>query len=230
MQYVVTGANRGIGLEFVRQLSARGDRVVATARRPEEAGELQSLARDADPAVHIDQLDVTEPASVEQFAANLPVDSTDVLINNAGTMVSGGSPDEGFDYDNIRHCMEVNALGTLRVVEHLLPAVRQSDNPKIVNITSKMGSIADNGSGGSYAYRSSKTALNMLTRSLAVDLRDDEIIAFVMHPGWVQTRMGGENALITTEKSVDNMLDRIDEAGLEQSGEFIEWDGGHVDW
>ncbi len=230
MKYVVTGANRGIGLEFVRQLTTRGDRVVATARQPEEADELQALAREADPAVHIDQLDVTELASVEEFAANLPVDSIDVLINNAGTMVSGGSPDEGFEYDNIRHCMEVNALGTLRVVEHLLPAVRRSENPKIANITSKMGSIADNGSGGSYAYRSSKTALNMLTRSLAVDLRDDEIIAFVMHPGWVQTRMGGENALITTEKSVDNMIDRIDEAGLEHSGEFIEWDGGHVDW
>lgn len=230
MQYVVTGANRGIGLEFVRQLTARGDRVVATARQPDEADQLQALARDADPAVHIEQLDVTEPASVEEFAANLPVDSIDVLVNNAGTMVSGGSPDAGFDYDNIRHCMEVNALGTLRVVEHLLPAVRRSENPKIVNITSKMGSIADNGSGGSYAYRASKTALNMLTRSLAVDVRDDDIIAFVMHPGWVQTRMGGDNALITTEKSVDNMLDRIDEAGLEHSGEFIEWDGGYVDW
>jgi NAD(P)-dependent dehydrogenase (short-subunit alcohol dehydrogenase family) len=230
MQFIVTGANRGIGLEFVQQLADRGDDVVATARDPEAADQLQTLAEKADAEIHVESLDVTDQSSVDDFVDSLPVDSVDVLINNAGTMSSGGSPTEGFDYDEMRHCYEVNTLGPLRVTEALLPVLRRGEETKVVNITSKMGSIADNGSGGSYAYRTSKTALNMATRSMAVDLRDEGIITFVMHPGWVQTRMGGDNALISTEKSVDHMLDRIEEADPEQSGEFIEWDGGHVSW
>ena len=230
MRYVVTGANRGLGLEFVRQLTQRGDEVVATARRPEEAEELQSLSDSSSRDIQVRRLDVTDSDSVESLANSLPFDAIDVLINNAGTMTSGGSPTEGFDYEQMRHCFEVNTLGALRVTEHLLPAIREADSPKVVNITSKMGSIADNGSGGSYAYRTSKTALNMATRSLAEDLEQEGIIAFVIHPGWVKTRMGGDNALITPEKSIDHMIDRIDEAGPEQAGEFLEWDGGYVEW
>ena len=230
MQYVVTGANRGIGLEFVGQLTDRGDEVIATARRPGKADELQELAEGADGAVEIYQLDVTDQASVEGFADAIEGSSIDVLLNNAGVLHRGGGPKKGFDFEQIQKDFEVNAKGTLRVVQALLPMIQTSGSAKIVNITSKMGSLADNESGGSYAYRMSKCALNMATRSLAVDLQEEAITTFVIHPGWVKTRMGGENALITTEKSVRNMLSRIDEAGPETSGRFLEWDGGDVPW
>ncbi len=230
MQYVVTGANRGIGLEFVGQLTERGDDVVATARRPDEADELHRVADAASSEVRIHALDITDPDSVERFAGELEGSGIDVLINNAGRLTRGGGPREGFDFDEIQGDFEVNVKGTLRVVEALLGEVERGGGGKIVNITSKMGSIADNGSGGSYAYRMSKCALNMATRSLAVDLEGDGIVTFVIHPGWVRTRMGGDNALISTEESVTNMLERIDEAGPEQNGEFLEWDGGNVPW
>lgn len=229
MQYVVTGANRGLGLEFTRQLSDRGDSVVATARRPGEADELNALADAADRSVDVHPLDITDPESVAAFGDELEGHRLDVLINNAGRLTRGGGPDD-FDFDEIRGDFEVNAVGTLRVVEALVDEVRGDGGGKIVNVTSKMGSIADNGSGGSYAYRMSKCALNMATRSLALDLDSDGVVAFVIHPGWVRTRMGGDNALISPEKSVRHMIERIDEAGPEQAGEFLEWDGGTVPW
>jgi NAD(P)-dependent dehydrogenase (short-subunit alcohol dehydrogenase family) len=227
MNYVITGANRGIGLEFIRQLSDRGATIHATARRPDEAQELQALADAHDVTVH--PLDVTDPTSVEAFGEALDGVDVDVLINNAGVLHRGGGPD-GFDFDEIETDFQVNAIGTLRVIEALKPRVAAAGGGKIVNITSKMGSIADNGSGGSYAYRMSKCALNMATKSLAADLEGDDIVTFVMHPGWVQTRMGGDNALISPEKSVANMLERIAEVGPDQSGQFIEWDGGQIPW
>lgn len=230
MKYVVTGANRGIGLEFVKQLNERGEEVVATARWPEEADELHEIARQDGAEVTIRELDIADPESVAEFGEALEGQGIDVLINNAGRLTRGGGPKDGFDFDEIQGDFEVNAKGTLRVVEALVDEVEREGGGKIVNITSKMGSIADNGSGGSYAYRMSKAALNMATRSLAVDLEEDGIVAFVIHPGWVRTRMGGDNALISTEESVTNMLERIEEAGPEQSGEFLEWDGGYVGW
>lgn len=230
MKYVVTGANRGIGLEFVQQLTDRGEEVVATARRPREADELREVAEQADPEVTVHELDIAAPESVAEFGDTLAGTGIDVLINNAGRLTRGGGPKEGFDFDQIQGDFEVNAKGTLRVIEALVDEVERDGGGKIVNITSKMGSITDNGSGGSYAYRMSKCALNMATRSLAVDLEEDGIVAFVIHPGWVRTRMGGDNALISTEESVTNMLERIEEAGPEQAGEFLEWDGGYVGW
>jgi NAD(P)-dependent dehydrogenase (short-subunit alcohol dehydrogenase family) len=228
MQYVVTGGNRGIGLEFVDQLTARGDSVIATARNPSDARELQLLADERD--VEIFALDISEPESVSAFGRELADRSIDVLINNAGVLHRGGGPHEGFEFGEIQTDFEVNVKGTLRVVEALLDNVAAEGGGKIVNLTSKMGSIADNGSGGSYAYRISKAALNMATKSLAIDLEDDNIAAFVVHPGWVQTRMGGDGALITTEESVTNLLARIDEAGTEESGQFLEWNGGEIPW
>lgn len=230
MQYVVTGANRGIGLEFVRQLSTRGDEVIATARRPGKAEDLQKVAENVAASVEIHRLDITDQTSVNQFARDLDGEAIDVLINNAGVLHRGGGPKQGFDFDEIQTDFEVNAKGTLRVIESLVSNVVEDGGGKIVNVTSKMGSIEDNGSGGSYAYRMAKCALNMATRSLALDLSGDGVVAFVIHPGWVKTRMGGTNALISTEESVSNMIDRIDDAGREQSGKFLEWDGGYVPW
>lgn len=229
MHYLVTAGNRGLGLEFVRQLTARGDCVTTTARRPDDADELHALAEAADTDVDIIQLDVTSEDSVASLAEHVSGASIDVLINNAGRLSRGGSP-EGFDFQDIARDFEVNAMGTLRVTEACLPALHRADDAKIINITSKMGSIEDNGSGGSYAYRMSKAALNMATRSLARDLEDEGIVALVMHPGWVQTRMGGSNALITPEKSIRNMLDVIDDADSDDTGKFYEWTGEEAPW
>jgi NAD(P)-dependent dehydrogenase (short-subunit alcohol dehydrogenase family) len=229
MRYVVTGANRGLGLEFTRQLTERGDTVVATARWPEEADKLNEYARQDERDIEVHELDVTAPDIVESFADTMKEREIDILINNAGRLHRGGSP-EDFEFEEIRGDFETNAIGTLRVVEALLPNLKRGGGAKLVNVTSKMGSIADNESGGSYAYRMSKTALNMATRSLAIDLAADDVTAFVIHPGWVQTRMGGEEALITPETSVENMLQRIDEADDDQAGQFLEWDGGQVPW
>lgn len=229
MQVFITGANRGIGLEFTRQLLERGDDVVATARRPDDADELQTLAGEYADQLEILRVDITDADTVAAASRHVDGRAVDVLINNAGRLSRGGSP-EDFDFDEIEADFEVNAVGTLRMVEAILPALRRSERAKIINITSKMGSIADNGSGGSYAYRMSKAALNMATRSLSRDLRSDSIVALVVHPGWVQTRMGGSNALITPTKSVTNMLELIDGAGAEDSGKFYEWNGKEVPW
>lgn len=229
MHYVVTAGNRGLGLEFVRQLLQRGDRVTTTARHPDDADDLQELVSDAGGRASIIELDITDPGQVAELGERLDGKEVDVLINNAGRLSRGGSPDD-FDFDDILDDFRVNAVGTLRVTEACMPAIRAAENAKIVNITSKMGSIADNGSGGSYAYRMSKAALNMATRSLARDLESEGIIATVLHPGWVQTRMGGSNALITPQKSIRNMLEIIDDLSEENSGQFYEWSGEAVPW
>src|SRR5690554_2164842 len=229
MRYLITGANRGLGLEFTRQLIERGDQIIATCRQPDRSDALQQLARNSDKIQAILPLDITDPQSVAALAKALETETLDVLLNVAGRLTRGGTPD-AFDYDEIQGDFEINAIGTLRVVEAALPALRRGRSKTIVNISSKMDSIADNQRGGSYAYRMSKAALNIATRSLAIDLKPEGFIAFVMHPGWVQTDMGGQNALITPETSVSNLLGRIDGASAANSGEFLEWDGGCVLW
>lgn len=229
MRYLVTGANRGIGLEFTRQLVARGDTVLATARQPEQAAALQSLAREHPDRLTIRPLDVTDPVSVAALGRALEGATLDVLLNNAGVGSESGRLGE-LDFDAIRHELEVNAYGPLRVVEAALPALLRGRTHVIVNLTSKMGSIDDNRSGGSYGYRMAKAALNMATRSLARDLADKGVVAFVIHPGWVKTDMGGPHALITPQHSVENMLRVIDGAGPEASGRFWEWNGKEVPW
>lgn len=228
MKYLVTGANRGIGLEFVKQLVDRGHDVIATARQPAEAGELSEIAERTG-QVDIVALDITDPEATCDLAGWLDDESIDVLINNAGRLSRGGKPGS-FDFDQIQADFTTNAVGTLRVTEAVLPALKRGNARKIMNVSSKMGSIEDNGSGGSYAYRMSKAALNMATRSLANDLAPEEFVVLTVHPGWVQTDMGGQNAKIDTETSVTNLLDVLDDAGPQESGRFWEWNGNEVPW
>ncbi len=227
MKVVVTGANRGIGLEFVKQLAARGDAVVATARNPEAADALNALAASSDGEVTVTQLDVTDADSLAAFVGGL--DAVDLLINNAGIYPRSGGIGE-LDFDAVVRGFEVNAIAPLRLVNAMLGALRKGSGAKIVNVSSQMGSITDNSSGGAYAYRGSKAALNMLTRSLAHDLRPEGISAAVIHPGWVQTDMGGPNAKITTEQSVSGMLEQIDALDTQRSGDFLNWNGNDLPW
>ncbi|HUM13927.1 MAG TPA: SDR family oxidoreductase [Myxococcaceae bacterium] len=226
MRFVVTGANRGIGLEFVRQLTARGEEVDAGARDTEGAPELRALVQ---PGVRlrVHRLDVTDDASVARFAGQLPPGPVDVLVNNAG--VSGVKGGEPIDPGDILRVFDVNAVGSLRVVRALLPRLRAGEAKKIVNLTSQLGSIAE-ASGGRYAYRMSKAALNMATRLLAEDLRGEGFRTVALHPGWVQTRMGGSAAPVPPEQSVRGMLQIIDGLTAEKSGRTFDFQGREIPW
>jgi len=226
MRFVVTGANRGIGLEFVKQLTERGEEVDAAARDPDDAADLRALVR---PGVRlrIHRLDVVDDASVHAFAEALPAGPVDVLVNNAG--ISGVKGGEPIDPKDILRVFDVNAVGTLRVVRALLPRLRAGKTRKIVNLTSVLGSIAD-ASGGRYAYRLSKAALNMATRLLAEDLRGEGFLTVALHPGWVQTRMGGSAAPVPPEQSIRGMLRIVDGLNAEQSGRVFDFQGRELPW
>lgn len=229
MRAVVTGANRGIGLEFARQLLRRGDTVEATARRPDAAAELRALGEEGKGRLRIHPLDVSDDPSVRAFAEALGSAPVDLLINNAG-VGAFGSALEDLDVQEVLRLFNVNAVGALRVTRALLPNLRQGQHKRVANLTSRMGSIADNTSGGSYAYRMSKAALNMATKSMALDLAEEGISVVVLHPGWVQTDMGGGGALISPEESVSGMLRIIDRLGREDSGKFFHSNGQLLPW
>ena len=220
MRIVVTGANRGIGLELVRQLAARGDSVDACMRDPDKATPLANVT------VH--RLDVTDQGSVDALAKAIDA-PVDVVINNAGINRPRQRLSD-LDLDATAEIYATNAIGPLRVVHALLPHVRRGPAKKLVHITSGMGSIADNQRGESYGYRMSKAALNMMSKSMAVDLRGDGIISFVINPGWVQTDLGGASAPTPVADSAAGIIKRIDEATLETSGTFLNWNGGNYPW
>lgn len=218
--YLVTGTNRGIGLEYCRQLKERGDRVIAVCRSPSE--ELQALG------VQIESdIDLTCEPEVDNLVKRLDGQKIDVLINNAG-IVERISLDR-LDFDSIRQQFEVNAIAPLRFTAALLPNL--TNGSKVIFMTSRMGSIDDNTSGGSYGYRMSKVALSMAGKSLAIDLKPKGIAVGILHPGLVQTRMTNFNqAGITTETSVKGLLARIDELDLNNTGTFWHANGKILPW
>ena len=218
--YLVTGANRGIGLEYCYQLKKLGHYVIAVCRSP--SPELISMQINV-----ISNIDITSDASVQNLVNAIGQQQIDVLINNAGIVkrISLGK----LDFNSIRKQFEVNAIGTLRVTHALINNL--ADNAKVIIMTSRMGSIADNTSGGSYGYRMSKVALSMAGKSLAVDLKPQGIAVAILHPGLVQTRMTNFNeAGITTEESVRGLLKRIDELNLENTGTFWHANGEILPW
>jgi NAD(P)-dependent dehydrogenase (short-subunit alcohol dehydrogenase family) len=236
MRYVISGASRGLGLEFVRQLLARGNTVEAGARNPAEARQLTSLAREAGARLRIHPLDVSNTASVRAFATVVGETPIDVLINSAGV---GGKwdPLPEMDFDDMGRTMEVNALGPMRMSAMLLPAVLKSSTRKIVHLTTRMASMAENTPvgvygfpGGAYAYRMSKAALNAGMRTMAVDFREQGLITVALHPGWVQTDLGGKMAPTRPEESVQGMLRVIDELTLASSGRFLDYQGKECAW
>jgi len=218
--YLVTGTNRGIGYEYCRQLQARGDRVIAVCRSASE--ELKQLG------VQVEEgIDITSDASVADLCDRLGDSAIDVLINNAGIVKRVTLED--LDFDSIREQFEVNALGALRLTHALLPHLEAGS--KIVLMTSRMGSIADNTSGSSYGYRMSKVALSMAGKSLAHDLKPRGIAVAILHPGLVQTRMTNfTSGGITPEESVKGLLKRIDELTLENTGTFWHANGEVLPW
>jgi NAD(P)-dependent dehydrogenase (short-subunit alcohol dehydrogenase family) len=236
MRYVISGASRGIGLEFVRQLLARGDTVEAGARVPSEAKQLHALASDAGTRLRVHSLDVTDCNSVRAFSIAVNEEPIDVLINNAGISGKWVSFQE-LDYQDMALTMETNALGPMRLSAAMLPAVLRSSTRKIVHLTTRMASLTDNNAtgvygfaGGAYAYRMSKAALNAGMRTLAVDYREHGLITIVINPGWVQTDMGSKMAPMRVEESVQGMLRVIDGLTPESNGRFLDFQGREVPW
>ena len=218
--YLVTGANRGIGLEFCRQLKERGDTVIAVCRSvPDELKDL-GVRIEAD-------VDITNDVSVANLVDKIQGLSLDVLINNAGILEKETL--ENLDFESIRHQFEVNAIGTLRVTRALLSNLKNGS--KVIIMTSRMGSIEDNTSGDYYGYRMSKVALSMAGKSLSHDLKPKGISVAILHPGLVQTRMTGfTSSGITPSESVNGLLKRIDELTLENTGTFWHSNGDVLPW
>lgn len=225
---LITGANRGLGLEFVRQYASLGATILACCRDPNEATELQALQKQ-NSHVHIYALDVSVPENIQALANELS-QPIDILINNAGRL----EKDETLGKVSIDALMQtyiVNAVAPLKILEAFAPQLAKSQRKLVVNISSSMGSISQNTSGGYYSYRAAKSALNMLMKSAAIDLASHGIKVLMLHPGWVKTRMGGMEALITPEESITGMRKVI--AGYSPlPGEllFYRYDGDQVTW
>lgn len=220
---LITGANRGIGLEFAWQFDSLGYTVIGTARKPERAIELKDLG------IRIEALDVTDDASVARLAESLENLQIDVVINNAGFFDRSNRVLEEVEFDVMARTLDVNALGPIRVARALLPNLRTSPQKKIINISSQMGSVTNNG-GSYYSYRASKAALNQLTVTLARELEDDGFTCVVMHPGWVRTDMGGSNATLSPEESVAGMITVIQGLTPADSGRFLDYSGKELPW
>jgi NAD(P)-dependent dehydrogenase (short-subunit alcohol dehydrogenase family) len=224
---LITGANRGLGLEFSKQYHAAGWKVIATARQPDEAAELKALGE----GVSIVPLDVTKPESVAALAAMLAKQPIDLLINNAGQGV-GLEPGSlgALKIDDFERVMQVNAIGPVRVTQALLPNLRKGSGKMIVGISSGLGSVEWNRSGGFYGYRESKAALQMFMRSLAAELKGEGFICIALIPGWVKTDMGGPDAPLTPQESVAGMRKVLDGLKPEDTGKFWSHDGTTVPW
>ena len=216
---LVTGANRGIGLALCRALAARGDSVIAACRKGSPA--LASLGVRVETGV-----DVADDASIGDFARRLGTTRVDTLVNNAGIMTREDLED--LDFDRIRRELEVNALGPLRVTAALLS--RLAKGSKIAIITSLMGSIGDNTSGGAYGYRMSKAAVNAAGVSLARDLATRGIAVVILHPGYVRTDLTGGTGSVDPDESARGLLAQIDETTLANSGRFVRWNGEPLPW
>ena len=218
---LVSGAGRGIGLESCRQLLERGFTVVACPRL-EASDELDRLVRQHPNRAFRVSMDVGDDASVASAASEVGrvVDHLDLLINNAGIYPKDDGGVERLELQKLIDAFDVNALGALRVTRAMLPLLRKGSGKRVVQMTSLMGSMADNSSGGSYAYRMSKAAMNMANRNLAHELGREGFVCLAVHPGWVQTRMGGGGAPLGLESAVEQILENALETGAEDNGGF----------
>ncbi|MBS0625149.1 MAG: SDR family oxidoreductase [Verrucomicrobia bacterium] len=234
----ITGANRGIGLQFVKKYAEDQWHVIACCRNPSSAKELKSLAK-SHPSIEIEALDVSDYQQIKTLAAKLKGKPIDLLLNNAGIYsgrsgISAETGDRDQDFGQIdpiawEQVLRVNTISPILVIEAFLPHMKKGTGKKIVNISSSMGSMTEM-DGGAIAYRTSKAGLNAAMRVIFQDLHDLGIAIVNFHPGWVITDMGGKGADLTTEKSVDFMRRTIDGLKLKDSGQFLNYDGKTIAW
>lgn len=228
---LVTGANRGLGLEFVRQLLARGDRVIATCRQPGRAQPLTAQAAAHPGHLHVLPLDIGKDASIQELAreAAMLFDGLDLLISNAGVLVSGerfGS----LTADDMESSFRSNAVGPVLLAQALAPLLARGTRPRLVHLSSIMGSIGHADAFRSPSYGMSKAALNMATVQLAHALAPQGVICVALHPGWVRTDMGGPNAMIDADESVAGMLRVVEALTARDSGAFRDYSGKALPW
>lgn len=229
---LVTGANRGIGLELARQYAERGWKVIATARKPEEATELAAIAK-AHPLVVVEKLDVTDFAQIDALAAKYASAPIDVLIHNAG--ISGNRDTQRFgnmDFDDFRHVLDTNAIGPLKLTEALWPSVLLGAQKKVVTISSSEGSMGMLNAARLYWYRASKATVNMLMLNLAYDVKKQGVAVALVNPGPVETDFmkGVRMPLQKPAESVGKVIGIIDRLSVETTGKFWDYDGGEVPW
>lgn len=225
---LITGANRGIGLELAKQYAERGDRVLACCRNPEQADALNAAANDQ---LSVHQLVPTEADSVAALAAAVADIGVDVLINNAGAQ--GPAPDQQsalqMDFDGWMDAFAVNTMAPLRVLQALHPLLTKSAEGKAITITSQMGALDLNWP-TMYAYCSSKAAVNKVMRMISVELAKEGVAVGLIHPGWVQTDMGGSGADLTPAESASGIINVIDNINLDNTGCFMKWNGETHAW
>lgn len=227
---LITGANRGIGLELSRQFADDGWRVHACCREPGQAPGLRPLAETSDGRVMVHRLDVTDGAGITALAGRLRDEPIDILLNNAGVYGAAGEQLGQLTEPDWIEVLRVNTIAPYMMAGAFLEHVKRGASRVIATISSRMGSIADNSSGGRYAYRSSKAAVNMVMKTLAVDLRSSGIIAVTLHPGWVRTRMGGDGAPLSVEQSAAGLRKVLGGLTLKDSGTFLNHDGEVIPW
>lgn len=222
---LITGANRGIGLELTRQYAAAGWDIVACCRDPATAGDLKA----ASGKVAVEKLDVTDYPAVDALAARYQDRPLDLLINNAGIYGNRNPSLSIADYDDYLKVLQVNSVAPMKVALAMLPALKKAKNAKIATVSSRMGSIGAS-SGGSYVYRASKAAINAAMHSLALDLKASGIACILLHPGWVKTDMGGQGADITPQVSAAGIKAVIERATVGDTGKFYNYDGSDIPW
>jgi NAD(P)-dependent dehydrogenase (short-subunit alcohol dehydrogenase family) len=226
---LITGANRGIGLELARTYAKAGDRVFAFCRSPADARALNDLAEGSSGKVTVHAMDVGDGASIAAAAKAVGSTPIDILINNAGVL--GGNPQtlQAIDFDAWMDALKIMTIGPFRVVQAFLPNLKAAAAPKVMTVTSQMGASTWP-FGGSYAYTSAKAGVNRVMRTLALDLKGDNIAVSMIHPGWVKTDMGGPNADITPEESAAGIREVIADLGMKDTGKFFKWDGDIHPW
>jgi NAD(P)-dependent dehydrogenase (short-subunit alcohol dehydrogenase family) len=222
---LITGANRGIGLELTKRYAANGWTVIATCREPQSATALKAI-----PGVTVEALDVTDYTAVDKLAQTYSGTAIDLLLNNAGIYGNRDGALSVSDFDIYLEVLRVNSVAPMKLALAFLPHLKATKGgAKIATISSRMGSI-EQGGGGSYAYRASKAAINAGMRNLALDLKSSGIACITLHPGWVKTDMGGSGADIDVGTSAAGLKKVIDDLALENTGKFYNYDGGEIPW
>lgn len=230
MNILITGANRGIGLEMVRYSMEQGWSVIACCRNPYNAESLFNIAKLSNGRVSVHIADMLELSTIQALSYELRHQPIDMLMNNAGIYGPDRNKFGNVDVDGWLQAFQINTIAQLKMVEAFSENLFMGRRKLVACMSSKMGSMADNGSGNSYIYRSSKAALNAVVKSLSIDLKDQGIICVALHPGWVKTAMGGPNAEISTRECVVQLFNNITRFTLEDSGRFVDIDGSDIPW
>lgn len=226
--WFITGSSRGIGLGLCKALLGQGETVIGACRNPEGARDHWELVQDFKGRFRSVALDVSNEGQIKQVGMDFAKESIDVLVNNAGVMLGDSDDFNTLKFDDLMKSFQINSIAPMQVTRALLPSLLKSKSPKVAHITSKMGSIAENTIGGYYAYRMSKAALNMFHKSFAREF--SEICSLTLHPGWVQTEMGGKGARDTVHDSCEGLIQVVERATLKDSGSFFDFKGEKVPW